>query len=51
MNKFQFCVIAFVFVLIGVLTTAYSFKECGAKAFFLGNGGFYAAITGMCEEN
>ena len=37
------------FTILSIAATIYTFKECGTKAFFLGNGGFYAAISGMCK--
>lgn len=39
-----------IFLVASIAATVYTFKECGAKALFLGNGGFYAAVTGMCDE-
>jgi hypothetical protein len=38
-----------IFLVAGVAAAVYTFKECGTKALFLGNGGLYAAATGMCE--
>lgn len=29
---------------------AYAFSKCGWKTFLLGDGAFYAAFTGMCDE-
>jgi hypothetical protein len=39
------------FFLIGVSAAVFTFKECGWKTLFLGNGGFSAAMMGMCKEN
>jgi len=36
-------------LVLGIAALTYTFKECGMKTFFLGNGGFYAAATGMCN--
>ena len=43
-------IVAVVFLLIGVSAVAFTFKECGWKTLLLGNGGFYAAALGLCEE-
>lgn len=34
----------------GVVSGVYSFHKCGTKAFFLGNGAFFAAVSGMCDQ-
>lgn len=39
-------------VLIMVLSLSaltYTWSKCGAKTLILGNGGFAAAVTGMCD--
>lgn len=45
-----FKILSVIFLIVGIASAVYSFKECGTKAFFLGNGAFYAAASGMCEE-
>jgi hypothetical protein len=37
-------------LLIMLSLLVYIFQQCGTKAFLYGNGAFYAAITGVCEE-
>jgi len=42
--------IAFIcFFVLGLITLVYTVNECGVKAFFLGNGAPFAAVSGMCE--
>jgi hypothetical protein len=36
-------------VVMGLSTLSYTWSKCGAKTFILGNGGFAAAATGMCD--
>lgn len=45
-----FKIVSAIVLILGIASTVYTFKECGMKALFLGNGGFYAAISGMCNE-
>lgn len=50
MNNFAFVAMA-VFVAILLLSVvSYAFVKCGPKAFLLGNGAVYAAMSGMCDE-
>jgi hypothetical protein len=44
-----FRVLFAVFLVGGIAIAVYTFKECGARAFLLGNGALYAAVSGMCE--
>jgi hypothetical protein len=44
-----FRILFVVFFIIGVAFAVFTFKECGVKALFLGNGATYAAMTGMCD--
>jgi hypothetical protein len=41
--------LAVVFFVLGVSSVAYTWSECGWKTLLLGNGGFYAAIMGLCK--
>jgi len=38
-----------IWFVFAVSMAVFIFKECGARALILGNGGFYAAATGMCD--
>lgn len=38
------------FMIFGIASSVYTFSKCGMKSFFLGNGGFYAAMSGMCDQ-
>jgi hypothetical protein len=46
---FVYIVALFVFIAVGATTITYTFSKCGAKAFLLGNGGLYAAASGLCD--
>lgn len=50
MNRFAFTAAATFLALLMISSTVFIFKECGAQAFLFGNGAFYAAISGACEE-
>lgn len=50
MNRFVFALVAITLMFFGVGLFAYTIKECGWKALFLGDGAFFAAATGMCEK-
>jgi hypothetical protein len=43
-------VVGLVFLLMAITTIGYTWKSCGWKTLLLGNGGFYAAVLGLCEE-
>lgn len=45
-----FKIVAAIFMLFSVFATVRTFQECGTKTFLLGNGAFYAAVTGMCKQ-
>jgi hypothetical protein len=36
-------------LVVGIAAFVYTFNKCGAKTFLLGNGGLYAAASGMCD--
>jgi hypothetical protein len=38
-----------IFLVVGIAAFVYTFNKCGAKTFLLGNGGLYAAASGMCD--
>jgi hypothetical protein len=44
---FKIC--AVICLVVGIASFAYTFNKCGAKTFLLGNGGLYAAASGMCD--
>lgn len=50
MNRAVMTLIVIVFTVFGIGLTAFTFNKCGMKTFFLGNGGAYAAFSGMCDE-
>lgn len=50
MNRFALTLMAGFILLLGISSTVFVFKECGARAFLFGNGALYAAISGACEE-
>ena len=50
MITFWFKILAVVFLVIGIASAVFTFKECGTRALFLGNGATYAAMTGMCDQ-
>lgn len=37
-------------LLLGIGAFGYTWSKCGAKTLILGNGGFAAAATGMCDK-
>lgn len=37
-----------IFMFLAIISNVYVFSVCGWEMFVLGNGGFYAAITGLC---
>jgi hypothetical protein len=50
MNKTVFIVIVVVVLVLGISAITFTFKECGWKTLLLGNGGFYAATMGLCDD-
>lgn len=50
MSNWLIVVLAVLFLWIGIGAVVFTWKECGWKTLILGNGGFAAAATGMCEE-
>lgn len=38
------------FAVIATGVIAFTWKECGWKTVLLGNGGFYAAVLGLCDD-
>jgi hypothetical protein len=43
-------VVFVLFMIFGIASSVYTFSKCGAKALLLGNGGLYAAVSGMCDQ-
>jgi hypothetical protein len=43
-------VVGLVFLLMAITSIGFTWSKCGAKTLLLGNGGFYAAVLGLCEE-
>lgn len=41
---------AVVVFIAGVGALSFTFSKCGWKTFLLGNGGFYAATMGLCDD-
>jgi hypothetical protein len=50
MNRLAVVMMVGFFALLGLSATFYTFSKCGTKAFLLGNGATYAAMSGMCDE-
>lgn len=50
MNNTIFIAIGVIVVVLGISGLAFTFKECGWKTLLLGNGGFYAAVMGLCDD-
>ncbi len=50
MNRFALVMMTSFIALLMLSSIAYTFSKCGPKAFLLGNGAFYAAMSGMCDE-
>jgi hypothetical protein len=42
--------IAVLLIIVGVSSLVYTYSKCGNKTFFLGNGGVFAAASGMCDK-
>jgi hypothetical protein len=38
-----------IFLVLGLAALSFTFSKCGWKTLILGNGGFAAAVTGMCD--
>jgi len=49
MNRTLIIIIIAVWAVIAISASVYAFQQCGAKTLLLGNGGFFAAMTGMCD--
>jgi len=45
---FNFLLLLFVVFNIGM--AAFTFSKCGSRTLMLGNGGAYAAFSGMCDN-
>jgi hypothetical protein len=43
-------VVGLIFLLMAITAISYTWRACGWKTLLLGNGGFYAAVLGLCEE-
>ncbi len=39
-----------VWIIITICAFTFTWSKCGSKTLILGNGGFTAAATGMCDE-
>lgn len=50
MNNTVFVIIGVVVLVLGISGLTFTFKECGWKTLLLGNGGFYAAVMGLCDD-
>lgn len=46
-----FILVMIVNIFIGIVILGYVTDKCGAKGLLLGNGGLFAAASGMCDEN
>ena len=42
-------VLGILFLVFAVGSIGFIWSKCGARTLILGNGGFYAAATGMCD--
>lgn len=51
MSRTAKTLIVILFTVLGIGLTAFTFSKCGMKALFLGNGGLYAAASGMCDDD
>ena len=49
MPNWLIVVLAVTFLGIGLGAVGFTWSKCGAKTLILGNGGFAAAATGMCD--
>jgi len=49
MNRTLIAILIAVWAVIAISAIVYTFQQCGARTFLLGNGGFFAAMTGMCD--
>ena len=44
-------IVAVMFLIVASGAISFTWKECGWKTMLLGNGGFFAAVSGMCEND
>lgn len=49
MRNWLIVILKILFLALGMSIVVYTWSKCGAKTLVLGNGGFAAAVTGMCD--
>lgn len=50
MTPTWFKILFVVFLVLGIASAVFTFQKCGTRAFLLGNGAGYAALSGMCDQ-
>ena len=49
MPRWLIVMLTVLFLIVGIGAVGFTWSKCGAKTLILGNGGFAAAATGMCD--